>query len=149
MELSFKTITASDQLIADAIKLRIEVFVLEQKVPIELEIDEYDGHCQHLVLLADDTPIGTLRLVSKEAVSTVKLGRLVLLKAYRGKGIGKLMMQEAFKVSRKMGFENMILDAQTYALAFYEKLGFVATGNEFMDAGIPHYRMTKKLHPKI
>lgn len=141
---SIRLISPKNPLLVEAIKLRFEVFVWEQRVPIEMEVDEYDRKCNHLVLLdTQEKVVGTLRLVSKG--DKIKLGRFVIRRSHRGRGLGNLMMQSAFDVVKQRGFRQMILEAQTYVVHFYEKWGFEVVGEEFMDAGIPHKRMKRDL----
>ncbi|MEZ4887048.1 MAG: GNAT family N-acetyltransferase [Chitinophagales bacterium] len=141
---SIQLISPKNPLLVEAIKLRFEVFVWEQRVPIELEVDEYDRKCEHLVVLdSQQRVVGTLRLVS--VGENVKLGRFVIRKSHRGRGLGKWMMEAALQIGTEKGFKLMVLEAQTYVIAFYESLGFEVTSGEFMDAGIPHKRMQKAL----
>ena len=123
-----------------ALEIRFTVFVDEQKVPAELEADEYDDDALHLLLCEGQTAIGTARLVDK-GNGVVKIGRVAILAAYRGKGNGNLLMQFALETARANKFSLVLLESQTYAIPFYEKLGFRAEGPEFDDAGIPHRRM--------
>lgn len=136
-----KLVEPYSPLITEVLKIRIEVFVWEQKCPMAEEIDQYDGQCYHLVALWQGVVIGTLRLIPFPKKNIVKLGRFVVRKAKRGEGIGKQMMQEAIQIVRQWKYEKIVLDAQVYALPFYENFGFKAIGDPFMDAGIPHKRM--------
>ena len=123
--------------------IRRAVFVDEQSVPVELELDEYDAHAVHFLLTEDGVPIGTARLLDKNGMA--KVGRVALLKEVRGRGLGLTLMRAVLDEARARGFTTAMLDSQTYALAFYARLGFVAHGPEFDDAGIPHRRMTREL----
>ncbi len=127
-----------------AMEIRFAVFVDEQNVPAELEPDAYDADAVHLLLCDGDTAIGTARLVDK-GDGVVKIGRVAVHKEHRGHGHGDRLMRFALEVARQHGFTGAMLDAQTYAIPFYERLGFVAEGPEFDDAGIPHRRMTRSL----
>ncbi len=141
---SIQLISPKNPLLVEAIKLRFEVFVWEQRVPIEMEVDEYDRRCNHLVVLdKQQRVVGTLRLVSQG--ENVKMGRFVIRKSHRRRGLGTWMMQAVLKIAKQKGFQYMILEAQTYVVSFYENLGFEVTSEEFMDAGIPHKRMSKAL----
>ena len=130
-----------------AASLREAVFVEEQNVPAEEEWDEYDEVATHWLLVdsENDLPVATARLIDyQEACQTrpvAKIGRVAVSAEYRGKGIGEHLMQEVLMFARASGYEQAILDAQTHALPFYQRLGFVAEGLEFMEAGIPHYSM--------
>lgn len=124
--------------------IRMEVFVREQAVPPELELDEYDETATHFLLRGEDgTPQATARLVNKGG--TAKIGRVAVVQKERGKGIGLTLMQAVLDEARRQGFEEAVLDSQTYAIPFYERLGFVAEGDEFDDAGIPHFTMRRQL----
>jgi len=125
--------------------IRRLVFVEEQQVPLELELDDYDDTATHF--LATDTltgqPSATARLLDKG--HTAKIGRVAVLQNLRGQGIGLRLMESVLSESKQRGYRDAVLDSQTYAIPFYERLGFVAEGEEFDDAGIPHYRMQRLL----
>jgi len=121
--------------------IRYKVFVEEQGVPLELECDDEDEHCEHaLVYTPDGMPIGTGRLLSDS-----RIGRLAVYKEWRGRGAGSALMSYFLRLARTKGFTAVKLHAQTRATAFYERHGFVAHGAEFMDAGIPHVEMSRPL----
>lgn len=119
--------------------LRFEVFVDEQKVPLELEIDKHDSSALHLAALDEDEVIGTLRMV--EANGKIIIGRLVVKKRHRNKGIGRKLMLKAISYAKEKQFQGMELDSQLPVIPFYEKLGFQTVGDVFDDAGIPHKKM--------
>ena len=130
-----------------AMALRTEVFVEEQQVPVEEELDHYDDEAIHW-LLSDSTtgePVATGRMISYQEVCqarpVAKIGRIAVKKAARGLKLGERIMRAILDYCRADGFDQAILDSQTYIIPFYAKLGFVVEGDEFMDAGIPHYRM--------
>lgn len=123
-----------------AMQIRTEVFVVEQQVPPALELDEYDPRAWHLVARCDGNPLGTLRLFSNDQGDWL-IGRMAVRAPYRGQGYGRLLMETALEKAQALGVRRITLHAQTHALAFYDKLGFVAYGEEFMDAGIPHFHM--------
>jgi predicted GNAT family N-acyltransferase len=129
--------------LADVMRIRFTVFVDEQNVPPELEPDEYDADAVHLLLVEADTgaAVGTARIVNK-GNGIAKIGRVAILREWRGKGMGESLMQKTMELAREHGFTSAILDAQTYVIEFYERFGFVAEGPVFDDAGIPHRRMT-------
>ena len=123
--------------------VRRTVFIEEQHVPEELEWDEIDERCYHvLAFAADGTPIGTGRLVLDGHI-----GRMAVLKEWRGKGVGSAILKFLLVLAQKEGFESVQLHAQRQAVSFYAKHGFKAAGKEFMEAGIPHRAMTIKLEP--
>jgi predicted GNAT family N-acyltransferase len=137
----------------DVRAVRFEVFVEEQNVPVELEYDELDATSVHLLARSDDgTPVGTGRLIhgvhalaetGREGV--VLLGRLAVTRRRRGTGLGAALVRAIEDEGRRCGGVEMELHAQVAALGFYEKLGYVAFGDVYQDAGIPHQSMTKRL----
>ena len=117
--------------------VRRAVFIEEQKVPEDLEWDEADEHAYHVLATSDDgNPIGTGRL--KQGC---QIGRMAVLKAWRGRGVGAAILQALIALAQKEGCAQVQLNAQTHALAFYGRYGFTATGEEFAEAGIAHRRM--------
>lgn len=128
---------------AQCLAIRMAVFVDEQQVPAELEMDEYDDIATHLLLAEDGMPLATARLLDKHGVA--KIGRVAVVKAARGRGLGLRVMETVLAEARRLGFTWAMLDSQTYAIPFYEKLGFAAEGEEFDDAGIPHRLMRRRL----
>lgn len=129
-------------LMAKALELRREVFVSEQGVPLELEIDEMDEAAIHFVLLLEGEVAATLRLLPQD--NCVKIGRVAVKREYRKRGLGTRLMKLAIAHAVLGGFHGAILDAQVDSIPFYEKLGFSAEGEIFMDAGIPHRGMRLK-----
>jgi len=119
--------------------IRKAVFVEEQAVPLELELDEYDNYASHFLLRDGETPLATARLLDKQGLA--KIGRVAVLKEARGRGLGLRLMEAVLDEARRRGFQEAVLDSQTYAIPFYARLGFVAEGEEFDDAGIPHFLM--------
>lgn len=123
--------------------IRRTVFIEEQNVPEELEWDENDERCHHvLAFAADGAPIGTGRLLLDGHI-----GRMAVLKAWRGRGVGSAILKMLLLLAQKEGLESVSLHAQTHALSFYARHGFTAAGGEFMEAGIPHRAMTIRLEP--
>ena len=123
--------------------IRKSVFVEEQNVPLELEMDEHDETATHFLLRDGETPLATARLLEKHGLA--KIGRVAVLREARGRGLGLAVMQAVLDEARRQGFKEAILDSQTYAIPFYERLGFAAEGEEFDDAGIPHFLMRRRL----
>jgi len=124
--------------------IRKVVFVEEQAVPLELEMDEYDDIAIHFLMRdADGVPLATARLLNKHGLA--KIGRVAVLKQHRGLGLGLTLMQFVLDEAKRRGFTEAVLDSQSYAIPFYERLGFTAEGEEFDDAGIPHFLMRRKL----
>ncbi|MFZ9264168.1 MAG: GNAT family N-acetyltransferase [Polynucleobacter sp.] len=119
--------------------IRIKVFILEQKVPEELEWDEYDETAWHAVAKSNHQVIGTGRLIINQ--STAKIGRMAIDPEYRGKGIGIEMLKALINKGKEKGAQEFILHAQTHAIAFYAREGFEPYGPIFDEAGIPHVEM--------
>ncbi|WP_375687019.1 GNAT family N-acetyltransferase [Pseudooceanicola sp. LIPI14-2-Ac024] len=123
--------------------LRRAVFVVEQNIPDPEEWDDLDAGAIHVVGWVDDTPAGTIRLVT-DADGTGHITRVCVLAAYRGTGLGAEMIRHGIARFDAMGLRAIELSAQTHARTFYARLGFVATGAEYDDAGIPHVRMVRR-----
>lgn len=127
-----------------ALTVRRTVFVDEQAVPLDDEIDGKDGEAWHLLALDGDTAVGTARLF---AGPTAKIGRVAVLAGYRGRSLGNQLMIAAHRLAADLGASESTLDAQTHVIPFYERLGYVAEGPIFLDAGIPHRRMCRPIVP--
>ncbi|WP_151734808.1 GNAT family N-acetyltransferase [Paenibacillus tengchongensis] len=140
-------VTSEEQL-GQALKIRKEVFVEEQKVPAEEEIDEYDvvgANAHHILILDEGQAVATGRLIYYKA-GTAKMQRIAVLKAYRSKGYGRILLLAMEELARELGLASSILDAQCQAEDFYAKLGYdVISSEPFYDAGILHVRMEKAL----
>lgn len=119
--------------------IRMEVFVSEQNVPEDEERDEWDATALHILALVHGQPAGTARALVK-APGLIKIGRVAVHMPYRGTGLGARLMRAVEAVHPGAAF---MLDAQLQAMNFYAKLGYVAEGPVFGDAGIPHRRMVK------
>jgi ElaA protein len=119
--------------------IRFEVFVDEQHVPADLELDELDAMARHWLAWDSETAIGTARAVRKDF--GWKIGRVAVRRDWRGRGVGLALMRAIIDAARRAEVRELQLESQTHALAFYERLGFVAEGPEFDDAGIPHRLM--------
>lgn len=134
--------------------VRKEVFVVEQGVPQEIEYDVHDADAVHVLAVREDgLPLGTGRLLYGEAAAartdgdlTVgSLGRLAVTQEARGLGVGAALVRAIEDAARARGLAAVDLHAQTHALGFYERLGYVAYGPEFPDAGMPHRAMRRAL----
>jgi len=121
------------------LELRREVFIVEQNVPEDVERDAYDATATHVVALLDGNVVGVLRILF--LAEHVKIGRVAVARSARGKGIATRLMNFAMALARARGETRFYLTAQTDKLALYEKLGFVAFGEEFEDGGMPHLAM--------
>ena len=123
--------------------IRYRVFVSEQGVPEEMEWDEYDEHAIHALAFIDDQAVGTARL--KLNNQTAKIGRMAVLAEQRRQGVGFAMLDALVKAAREQQIKLIELHAQVHAQEFYAKLGFIATGDIFPEAGIDHIKMQKVL----
>ncbi|MFE2942405.1 GNAT family N-acetyltransferase [Streptomyces sp. NPDC059255] len=134
--------------------VRKEVFVVEQRVPEELEYDGRDGDAVQVLAVRDDgVPLGTGRLLYGPGAAdrtggdpdTGSLGRLAVRATARGLGIGAALVRAIEDAARERGLRVVDLHAQSHALGFYERLGYEAYGPEFPDAGMPHRSMRRVL----
>ena len=117
--------------------IREAVFVFEQHVPSALEWDGIDFSCTHVLAYVNgNKPVGTGRLLPDGHI-----GRMAVLRSWRGLGIGSRLLQKLIEIAAAMDMKDIVLNAQTHAVRFYERHGFVAEGSEFDDAGIAHRRM--------
>ncbi|MFD0775408.1 GNAT family N-acetyltransferase [Streptomonospora algeriensis] len=123
--------------------IRGAVFIAEQQVPVAEEWDSRDLTADHLLARIDGVPAGTGRLVTGRERGV--LGRLAVLPEARGTGTGAALVRAVEERARKLGLGEIELHAQTRALGFYERLGYTARGEEFLDAGIRHRDMRKRL----
>lgn len=123
-----------------AMPIRVSVFVEEQKVPAELEMDEMDALSVHALACLDDVVVATGRLLPDGHI-----GRMSVLQAYRGQGIGRCVLQALIARASEAGFPEVILHAQTHAKEFYALQGFIEEGEIFFEADIPHVLMRRKL----
>jgi len=137
------SILAWDEALLLARPVREQVFVTEQKVPLELEWDEWDERSDHAV--ARDTSgqaIGTARLLPDG-----RIGRMAVLREWRRRGVGAALMEALLQRAREQSLSRVTLHAQTHAAGFYRRFGFSERGGEFWEAGIPHVEMTLELSP--
>lgn len=124
--------------IAEIRRIREAVFIAEQSVPPELEWDADDASAVHFLALEGDFPIGTARLLPDGHI-----GRVSVLKDWRGLKVGDALMQAVIGEAEKRGLKQQMLSAQVQATAFYERLGFQVVSAEFLEAGIPHVDMVR------
>lgn len=148
----FSKVTTTEQM-KEVIKLRFDVFVNEQNVPVAEEVDSYDqcshDDCYHYRIVDDEQTIAVCRIINDG--ERIKIGRVAVDKEYRGQQIGLELIQQLMQeVERKNIFEYnskekyFYLESQVYAIGFYEKLGFEQYGEIFLDAGIDHVKMEKR-----
>ena len=129
----------------DAFHVRQLVFVEEQNVPVHLELDEHDSYATHFIAYDGSQPIGAGRIREPET-GIAKVERVCILPDHRGKHLGNLMMEKMEEYALQAGLSTVKLNAQSYAIPFYEKLNYKITSPEFLDAGIPHRTMEKVLN---
>ncbi|WP_434721343.1 GNAT family N-acetyltransferase [Mesorhizobium sp. RIZ17] len=122
-----------------ALEIRRKVFIVGQSVPETIERDAYDAEALHLVAIDNGDVVGTLRVVFLP--EHAKFGRVAVLPQARGKGIATRMMHLGMELARARGEMRFFLTAQADKTTLYEKLGFVAYGDEFEEAGMPHRAM--------
>jgi predicted GNAT family N-acyltransferase/gamma-glutamylcyclotransferase (GGCT)/AIG2-like uncharacterized protein YtfP len=122
-----------------AFAIRMRVFVKEQGVPPEIELDRDDKRAIHFLATVTGRAVGTARVVMRHGGA--KIGRMAVLKNYRGKGVGKTLLQRAIVSAKAEGAEKIYLHAQVPVIGFYEKMGFRCAGPVFDEAGIPHRKM--------
>jgi predicted GNAT family N-acyltransferase len=125
---------------AVASPIRFEVFVAEQRVPADMELDEIDARCVHAIAYENGTPIATGRLLPDGHI-----GRMAVLKAWRGRGVGSAILGALMEAARRRGDSKIELSAQVHAVPFYLAHGFRPVGEVYEEAGIPHQAMAKPL----
>ena len=125
---------------ADAKPIRFTVFVDEQRVPAEIELDEHDAQCVHAVVYDGKQAVGTGRLLPDG-----RIGRMAVLKEFRSRGVGALLLKALVQRAKERGDTEVVLSAQVKAVPFYRAHGFIAEGDIYMEAGIPHQDMRRRL----
>jgi predicted GNAT family N-acyltransferase len=128
-----------DEAKAQAFAIRMRVFVREQGVPANIELDRDDRHALHFLAFVSDKPVGTARIVLRRG--NAKIGRMAVLKSYRRKGMGAKLLKRAVAAANKLGARTIYLNAQVPVIGFYEKFGFRCVGPVFNEAGIAHRKM--------
>ncbi|MFE0556061.1 GNAT family N-acetyltransferase [Paenibacillus sp. NPDC058910] len=139
---------STEEQLQQALDIRKDVFVLEQKVPIDLEIDDYDrlDSDAHHVLIKSEGQYAATGRITYYNKDSAKMQRIAVRKPFRSKGIGRVLMMALEAQARELKLQYSVLDAQVQAEAFYRKLGYETISDEpFDDAGIPHVRMKKEL----
>lgn len=133
----------------DCMEIRRRVFVVGQAVPIEIEFDGLDPDAEHFLAFGSRrgdeprVPIGTARMRIVSGVA--KAERISVLEEARGSGVGRALVESIESYARELGLRCVRLDAQIQAIVFYEKMGYQAEGEVFVEAGIDHRLMTKRL----
>lgn len=119
--------------------LRYQVFVVEQKVPEDMEWDEFDEIAWHAIVTVDNQTVGTGRLILDGHIA--KIGRMAVQSSRRNQGIGTIILNALIQTAKEKGAQECLLHAQTHAIAFYAKEDFEPHGPIFDEAGIPHVEM--------
>ena len=125
---------------AHAVPIRFAVFVEEQGVPSEIELDEMDEPSDHAVAYEDGKPVATGRLLPDGHI-----GRMAVLQAWRNRGVGGLMLRSLMQRGKERGDREIVLSAQVRAVPFYLRHGFTREGPEYEEAGIAHQLMRRAL----
>lgn len=121
---------------AEARRIRFAVFVEEQGVPADIELDEWDAQSLHALAFHENLAVGTGRLLPDGHI-----GRMAVLKPWRGRGVGAALLRRLIQAARERGDAEVALSAQVHALGFYRAHGFTAQGEVYEEAGIPHQAM--------
>jgi len=137
-KITVRKITSRKELWA-AFSIRLKVFVREQNVPREIELDEDDRCATHLLAFWSADPVGTARVVIRKG--RAKIGRMAVLKRFRGKAFGQKLLIHAVALAKRRKAKIIYLHAQLPVVGFYKKMGFRPVGKVFMEAGIPHRKM--------
>ena len=125
--------------LAKAFAIRMRVFVEEQRVPKEIELDRDDKRAIHFLATVSGQAIGTARVVMRRGCA--KIGRMAVLKSRRRQGVGTKLLRRTVTTARKLGARKIYLHAQVPVIRFYERTGFRCVGPVFDEAGIPHRKM--------
>ena len=120
-------------------KIRTDVFLIEQAVPLRIEWDAFDATATHLLATVDGDAIGCARLIDN------RIGRMAVQKNWRGFGVGRAILDFAMQTLSKNGEKIAILSSQTHAIGFYLQAGFIVTSAVYQDANIPHVDMQRIL----
>jgi len=129
-----------EQARSHASPIRFTVFCEEQGVPREIELDEHDSQSIHAIAYEGTDAVGTARLLPDGHI-----GRMAVLKDWRGRGIGGLMLRKLMERAKARGDREIVLSAQVHAVPFYRANGFMEDGSEYLEAGIRHQEMRRKL----
>lgn len=128
----------------DAYSIRKRVFIEEQGVPEEMELDGFDLNARHALAYTDSECIGTARLVTLQG-NLGRIGRMAVLPKHRGHGVGKQLLGALLKACQSQGIKQIELHAQVTVISFYEQFGFIAQGDVYDEAGIPHRDMILRI----
>ena len=138
--LALKIKRVSSQLeLVQVFTIRIRVFVREQRVPAEIELDTDDQRAVHFLAISSGRAVGTARVVIRHGEA--KIGRMAVLKSYRRKGVGAALLKRVILAAKRLHARRIYLHAQVAVTGFYERMGFRAVGRVFDEAGIAHRKM--------
>lgn len=143
MELTHKWSNGENAAPKDAKHIRTLVFMEEQG--FENEFDEIDAICDHLVLYSNGKPVGTVRIFTEDGGKIYHIGRVAVIKEFRGTGLGSVLMQLSEKRIKELGGTMATLSAQVSAEKFYKSLGFSPKGETYLDEYCPHICMNKNI----
>lgn len=132
-----------DKINEDARYIRNTVFIEEQG--FEREYDEIDGFATHIVIYEGGSAIGTCRVFFDDDLGCYHTGRIAVLKEHRGKGLGRILVTEAEKVAKNLGGTEVFIGGQVRVRDFYERLGYTAYGDTYLDEGVPHIGLKKSV----
>lgn len=127
--------------------IRTAVFIEEQHVPVKLEWDGLDEACTQLLALHNIAPDSIEAVATARMTGDGKIGRMAVLKAWRGQGIGSRLLEAMIVVARRAQLPQVVLDAQVSAIPFYQRFDFEVISESFMDAGMEHKKMSLVLEP--
>ena len=134
-----------DAELAAALAVRTEVFVGEQGVPAEHEVDDIDARATHLVAIDDDGAVEATCRVFGDGNAAMRVGRLAVRRSARRRGLGAALLAEAEREARAAGAERRVMNAQTAAMSLYAANGYEPRGEPFDEVGIEHLAMEKRL----
>lgn len=120
----------------DAKLIRTLVFINEQNIPEKDEWDDQDVLSQHFIIYDQEYPVATARILKNHSI-----GRVAVLKEYRSKGIGRLIMLKIIEDAQNKNRPFLHMSSQVHAISFYKKLGFSVEGDVYDECGIPHVEM--------
>lgn len=144
MQIRYSLGYSSPELVNHAFELRQQVFTHEQGFPAEIDVDEYDDSALHIVLYLENTPAAVLRCILQND-TLIKVGRVAVLKEYRGKGIGRELMKFVEFYGKEHQYKTIGLSSQHTAVAFYETLGYHTEGKIYDEEGMDHIYMVLSL----
>ena len=142
------SIKSWQEALKEAYFIRKQVFIEEQGVPEDMELDEFDPTSKHALAYEGDLCVGTGRLVHLHS-HHAQIGRMAVLSTFRNRGIGKAILNRLIALAKVEGVLTLILHSQVSAIPFYTKMGFIVDGPIYDEAGIPHRNMILSLAKTI